>query len=439
MFEQLSNQVLERVFALNERQTTVRRELLAGVSTFVTLSYILFVNPSILAGAGMDFSSVYVATCIAAAFGCLVMGLYANYPIALAPGMGLNAYFASAIVIGMGVSWQVALGAVFCSGVLFLLISVLPIREWIIDSIPASQKLAIAAGIGIFLIFIGLQSSGIVEHNPATLLAIGDLAQWTILLVVIGFATIVGLERWRVPGVIFLTILALAVIGWLSGLAENPESIFAFPPVESKTFLELDVIGALELGLLVVVFSLLMVDLFDTSGTLIALLREGELMDEKGKIPELKRALVADSSATVVGAFLGTSTTTSYIESGAGIRAGGRTGLTAVTVGGLMLLMLFFEPLAGAIPGYAVAPAILFVGCLMMRSMRNIEWEELTEAIPAMVTVVAIPFTFSIATGIGLGVIAYVLIKLVALKGREIHPAMGFLFVVFAVKFAFDV
>lgn len=387
----------------------------------------------------MDFSSVYVATCIAAAFGCLVMGLYANYPIALAPGMGLNAYFASAIVIGMGVSWQVALGAVFCSGVLFLLISVLPIREWIINSIPASQKLAIAAGIGIFLIFIGLQSSGIVEHNPATLLAIGDLAQWTILLVVIGFATIVGLERWRVPGVIFLTILALAVIGWLSGLAENPESIFAFPPVESKTFLELDVIGALELGLLVVVFSLLMVDLFDTSGTLIALLREGELVDEKGKIPELKRALVADSSATVVGAFLGTSTTTSYIESGAGIRAGGRTGLTAVTVGGLMLLMLFFEPLAGAIPGYAVAPAILFVGCLMMRSMRNIEWEELTEAIPAMVTVVAIPFTFSIATGIGLGVIAYVLIKLVALKGKEIHPAMGFLFVVFAVKFAFDV
>ena len=387
----------------------------------------------------MDFSSVYVATCIAAAFGCLVMGLYANYPIALAPGMGLNAYFASAIVIGMGVSWQVALGAVFCSGILFLLISVLPIREWIINSIPASQKLAIAAGIGIFLIFIGLQSSGIVEHNPATLLAIGDLAQWTILLVVIGFATIVGLERRRVPGVIFLTILALAVIGWISGLAENPEAIFAFPPTESKTFLELDVIGALELGLLVVVFSLLMVDLFDTSGTLIALLQEGGLVDEKGKIPEMKRALVADSSATVVGAFLGTSTTTSYIESGAGIRAGGRTGLTAVTVGGLMLLMLFFAPLAGAIPGYAVAPAILFVGCLMMRSMRNIEWDELTEAIPAMVTVVAIPFTFSIATGIGIGVIAYVLIKLIALKGKEIHPAMGFLFVIFAIKFAFDV
>ena len=387
----------------------------------------------------MDFSSVYVATCIAGAFGCLVMGLYANYPIALAPGMGLNAYFASAVVVGMGVSWQVALGAVFCSGVLFLLISVLPVREWIINSIPASQKLAIAAGIGIFLIFIGLQSSGIVEHNPATLLAIGDLAQWTILLVVIGFAAIVGLERRGVPGVIFLTILALAVVGWISGLAENPQGVFAFPPVESETFLELDILGALELGLLVVVFSLLMVDLFDTSGTLIALLREGGLMDENGKVPMLKRALVADSSATVVGAFLGTSTTTCYIESGAGIRAGGRTGLTAVTVGALMLLMLFFEPLAGAIPGYAVAPAILFVGCLMMQALRNVEWEELTEAIPAMVTVVAIPFTFSIATGIGIGVIAYVLIKLVAFRIKEIHPAMGFLFVVFAIKFAFAV
>lgn len=429
---------LESVFSLNGRQTTIRRELLAGLSTFVTISYILFVNPSILAGAGMDFSSVYVATCVAAAFGCLVMGLYANYPIALAPGMGLNVYFASSVVIGMGVGWQVALGAVFCSGVLFLLISILPIREWIINSIPASQKLSIAAGIGIFLIFIALQSSGIVDHHPTTLVAIGDLAQWTVLLVAIGFAVIVGLERRGIPGVIFLTILALAVVGWISGLAETPEGVFGVPLMESKTFLELDVIGALELGILVVIFSFLMVDLFDTSGTLIALLREGGLLDEEGKVQSLSRALLADSSATVVGALLGTSTTTSYIESGAGIRVGGRTGLTAVTVGILLLLMLFFAPLAGAIPGYAVAPAILFVGCIMIQSLRTINWEEATEAIPAIVTAVAIPLTFSIATGIGIGVITYVLIKLVAIRAKDIHPAMAFLFFLFVIKFLLD-
>ena len=428
---------INRLFDLEGRESSISTELLAGLSTFLTLSYVLLVNPSILASAGMDFQAVYIATCIASAFGCLVMGLYANYPIALAPGMGLNAYFASTVVIGMGVSWEVALGAVFCSGVLFVLISVFPIREWIINSIPKSQKLAIAAGIGLFLVFLGLQNVGIVVDHPVTLVGLGDLATWPVALAVLGFAVMAATYHLKFQGVIALTILTLALVGWITGLSDAPDAIVGRISVQDTTFLQLDIFGALELGVLVVVFAFLLVDLFDTSGTLIALLHQAGLLDEDDRIPNLRRALLADSSATIVGSLVGTSTTTSYIESAAGIRSGGRTGLTAVVVAVLMLVMLPFEPLASSIPGFAVAPAILFVGCVMAQSLSSIGWDETTEAIPAIVTAVAVPFTFSIATGIGLGFISYVLIKLIAGKVREIHPAMACIAIVFSVKFLF--
>lgn len=427
--------LLDKQFELTSRGSSVRTELIAGLTTFLTLLYIVFVNPSILANAGMDQQSVYVATCLAAAFGCFVMGFYANYPIALAPGMGLNAYFAFSIVLGMGVPWQVALGGVFCSGILFLVLSVLPVREWIIKSIPYSQKMAIAAGIGMFLALLGLQSAGIIVDNPATLIAVGDLRQWPILLVLIGFVGMLVLDARNIPGALAILILAIAVIGWIFGWSPAPVGIVDSVPSLAPTWLALDIKSALELGLVSVILALLLVDLFDTSGTLVAVLHQAGLLDEQGQIKRLRQALVADSSATMVGSLLGTSTTTSYIESAAGIRAGGRTGLTAITVGVLFVAALFFAPVALAIPAYATAPAILLVGCMMAMSLRSIEWEDLTEAIPAVVTAVLIPFSFSIANGIGIGFICYTLAKLLAGKFTEIHPAMWVISVVFALKF----
>ena len=427
--------LLDKQFELTSRGSTVRTELIAGLTTFLTLLYIVFVNPSILANAGMDQQSVYVATCLAAAFGCFVMGFYANYPIALAPGMGLNAYFAFSIVLGMGVPWHVALGGVFCSGILFLILSVLPVREWIINSIPYSQKMAIAAGIGMFLALLGLQSAGIIVDNPATLIAVGDLRQWPILLVLVGFVGMLVLDARNIPGALAILILAIAVIGWAFGWSPVPVGIVDSVPSLAPTWIALDIKSALELGFISVILALLLVDLFDTSGTLVAVLHQAGLLDEKGRIKRLRQALVADSSATIVGSLLGTSTTTSYIESAAGIRAGGRTGLTAITVGVLFVAALFFAPIALAIPAYATAPAILLVGCMMAMSLRSIEWEELTEAIPAVVTAVLIPFSFSIANGIGIGFICYTLAKLFAGKFTEIHPAMWVISVVFALKF----
>jgi len=312
-------------FRLQERGTTARTEVLAGCTTFLTLSYIIFVNPLVLSGTGMDSGAVLVATCLAAAFGSLVMGLYANYPIALAPGMGLNAYFAAIAVGTMGLTWQVALGAVFCSGVLMLILSVLPVREWVVNSIPRSQKVAIAAGIGFFLVIIGLRNAGAVVGSEATLVALGNLAQWPVVLALLAFFGIVALEHRQVPGAVLICILVVAGIGWLSGLSPAPVSLVAAPPSLAPTLFQLDIEAAFEVGLLAIVFAFLMVDLFDTSGTLVAVLNEAGLTDDEGKVPGLRRALVADSSATIVGSLLGTSTTTSYIESAAGVRAGGRT------------------------------------------------------------------------------------------------------------------
>lgn len=421
-------------FRLAEHGTTVRTEVLAGVTTFLTMAYITVVNPAILADAGMDFGAVFVATCLAAAIGSLIMGLYANYPIALAPGMGLNAYFTYGVVLGMGHTWQAALGAVFLSGLLFILISVLPIREWIINAIPRGLKLAIAAGIGLFLGIIAFKNAGIVVDHPATLVTLGDPLSWPVILAFVGFFVIVALAHHKVPGAVIIGILATTAAGILLGVSEW-RGLAALPPDPSPTFLQLDIAGALSVGLIAIVFTFLFVDLFDTAGTLIGLAHRAGMLDERGRLPRLRKALLADSGATTAGALLGTSTTTSYIESAAGINAGGRTGLTAVVVSGLFLLALFFSPLAQTVPAYATAPALLFVACLMMQGLAEIDWDDITEATPAVVTALAMPLTFSIANGIGLGFITYAAVKIVSGRPQDCPLAVHAIALLFLAKF----
>ena len=427
--------MLNSFFKLSENGTTVRTEIIAGVTTFLTLAYIIFVNPSILAETGMDHGAVFVATCLAAAIGTLIMGMVANYPVALAPGMGLNAYFAFGVVLGMGHSWQVGLGAVFISGVLFLVLSLLPVREWIINAIPASLKRAISAGIGLFLAIIALKNAGWVIDHPATLVTLGDVTAMPALLAAVGFVFIVAMDARRVPGAIIIAILAVTGVGIVLGVSPAG-GIVSMPPSLAPTFLQMDIVGALNIGLVSIVFAFLFVDLFDTAGTLVGLAHRGKLLDADGRLPRLKRALLADSTATIAGAALGTSTTTSYIESGAGIKAGGRTGLTAVTVAALFLLSLFFSPLAGTIPAYATAPALLYVACVMTQGLAEIDWEDVTESVPAVVTAIAMPLTFSIANGIGLGFIAYALVKPLAGKSAEVPVAVYVIALLFVIKFA---
>ncbi len=427
--------MLDNVFKLKENGTTVRTEIMAGLTTFLTMAYIIFVNPSILSETGMDFGAVFVATCLAAAIGTAIMGFYANYPIALAPGMGLNAYFTYGVVFGMGYDWQVALGAVFLSGVIFLVLSILPIREQIINAIPRSLKMAISAGIGLFLGIIGLQNAGIVVGSDATLVTVGDLTEPAPILAAIGFVAIAALTALRVPGALIIAILGVTAISILLGFSPFG-GIASMPPDPSPTFLQLDIVGALNIGLIAVVFAFLFVDLFDTAGTLIGVAHRGGFLDKDGRLPRLKKALMADSTATVAGSMLGTSTTTSYIESTAGINAGGRTGLTAVTVAVLFLLALFFAPLAGSVPAYATAPALVFVAALMAKGLAEVPWDDVTEYAPALITAIAMPFTYSIADGIAFGFITYAAIK--ALSGRfaDLSPTVVVLAILFVVKFA---
>jgi AGZA family xanthine/uracil permease-like MFS transporter len=426
--------MLDQYFKLRENGTTVKTEVLAGVTTFLTMAYIIFVNPAILGDAGIDKGAAFVATCLAAAIGTAIMGLYANYPVALAPGMGLNAYFTYGVVLGMGHSWQIALGAVFVSGILFLILSLLPVREKIINSIPMSQKYAIGAGIGLFLGLIGLKNAGIVVDHAATLVGLGKLMSPAVGMAILGFFIIAVLDYRKVPGAIMISILGVTVLGIALGLSKFGGLVSA-PPSLAPTLMQMDIGGALSLGLLTIVFAFLMVDLFDTAGTLVAVAPRAGLMDKDGKLKNLGRALVADSTATIAGAALGTSTTTSYIESAAGIRVGGRTGLTAVVVAILFLLALFFAPLAGSIPVYATAPALIFVACVMASSLAKVDWEDITEYLPAVVTAVMMPFTFSIATGIGLGFITYVVLKIFTGRGKDIHPVMAAVSLVFLIKF----
>ncbi|EGV36811.1 NCS2 family permease [Neisseria weaveri] len=427
--------LFERLFKLSEHGTSVRTELLAGLTTFLTMCYIVIVNPLILSETGMDIGAVFVATCISAAIGCFIMGLFANYPIALAPGMGLNAYFTYAVVKGMGVPWQIALGAVFMSGLIFILFSFFKVREAIVNALPMSLKMSIAAGVGLFLALIALKGAGVIVANPATLVSMGDVHNPAALLAMLGFVMIVMLDYYRVRGAIILSILAITVIAIAMGLAEFKGVVGSVPSV-APTFMQMDFNGLFTASMISVIFVFFLVDLFDSTGTLVGVSHRAGLLQD-GKLPRLKRALFADSTAIVAGATLGTSSITPYVESAAGVSAGGRTGLTAVTVGVLMLACLWFSPLAQSVPAFATAPALLYVGVQMMRSAVEIDWNDLTEAAPAFLTIVFMPFSYSIADGIAMGFISYAVIKLLCNRAKDVPPMVWIVAVLWAAKFWF--
>ena len=428
--------MLEKLFQLQAHNTSVRTEILAGLTTFLTMAYILFVNPAILGETGMDKGAVFVATCLAAAIGSAIMGLIANYPIALAPGMGLNAFFTYTVVLHMGHSWQVALGAVFISATLFFVLSVFRIREWIINSIPLPLRSAISAGIGLFLALIALKEAGLVIANPATLVGLGDLSSPGPLLAILGFFLIVALEARRVTGAVMIGILVVTAIAIALGVTPFG-GILSMPPSMAPTFLQLDIMGALDVGMISVIFAFLFVDLFDNTGTLIGVAKRAGLMSKDGHLPKMGRALIADSTAAMGGSLLGTSTTTSYIESAAGVAAGGRIGLTACVVAVLFLLALFFAPLAGTVPAFATAPALLFVAVLMTSGLAEIDWDDITVAAPVVITALAMPLTFSIANGIAFGFISWVVIKSLAGRWKDLNPALVVLAALFVIKFGF--
>ena len=426
---------LDNYFGLTANGTNVRTEALAAITTFLTMAYIIFVNPSILAKAGMDQGAVFVATCIAAAVCSIVMGLYANYPIALAPGMGLNAFFAFTIVLTYKYSWQQALAAVFLSGVLFFILSVTGLREYIINQIPRNLKYAIGAGVGLFLGIIALEQAKIVVAHPATLVTLGSLKEPVALLCLLGFVLIVALNFRNVIGGTLIGILIVSIIGIPLGLAKFT-GIVSAPPSLAPTLFQLDFSRTFELTFLIVVFSILMIDVFDNAGTLIAVTQKAGMVDKDGNLPRMKEALVSDSFAAMFGSLIGTSTTTSYIESAAGVQAGGRTGLTAIFVAILFLLAMFFAPLASMVPGYASAAALLFVACVMAGGLADLTWDDVTEYAPAVIAAFTMPLTYSIATGIGLGFITYAVIKILAGRFSEAKPAVMLLALVFVVKFA---
>ncbi len=428
--------MLEQLFKISARHSSIRKELLAGLTTFMAMSYVLFVNPSLLAQAGMDHGAVFVATCLAAALGCVLMGLLANLPIALAPGMGLNAFFTYVIVLEQGYSWQTALAAVFFSGCLFLLLSIFKIREWIINSIPLPLKLGIAAGIGMFLALIALKTANIIVASPATLVTLGDLHSPQVLLAIAGFFLIFALAHRGWHSAVLVSILLVTLAAWWLGDSEF-SGIVAMPPSLAPTFMQLDFTAALTLSIIPVVLTLLFLDLFDTSGTLVAVTQKAGLLQADGKVPDLSRALVADSSASMVGALLGTSTTTSYVESTSGVAAGGRTGLTAIVTGLLFLLALWFSPLAAMVPGYATAGALLYVATLMLTSLQHVEWDDMLQAVPVAVVLIMMPLTFSIADGIGMGFISYAVLCLLTGKVERTTLSVWLLALIFMAKFIF--
>ena len=428
--------MLEKLFKLKQNQTNLKQEAIAGLTTFMTMAYIIFVNPMMLADAGMDHGAVFVATCLAAAVGCLVMGLMANYPIALAPGMGLNAFFTYTVVGEMGYSWETALGAVFLSGICFLILSLVRIREWIVNSIPMSLRIGIAAGIGLFLALIGLKSAGIVVASPATLVTLGDITAFPAVMAVLGFFLIIALVQRGMKSAVMLSILIITGLGLIFGDVQY-NGIVSMPPSIMPTFMKMDLSQVFEVSMLSVVFAFLFVDLFDTSGTLVAVAQRGGFLDDKGRLPRLNRALTADSLATIVGAAFGTSTTTSYVESTAGVSVGGRTGLTAVVVGLLFIAALFVSPLAGMIPAYATAGALFYVAILMMSGLMHVEWEDLTEAAPVVVVCILMPLTFSIATGIAFGMISYAAIKLMTGRFSDLNVGILVIAALFLAKFIY--
>ena len=426
--------MLQRLFALQARGTTAKREVVAGATTFMAMSYVLFVNPAMLAQTGMDQGAVFVATCLAAALGCLLMGLLANLPVALAPGMGLNAFFTYVIVLEQGYSWQTALACVFFSGCLFLLLSLFKIREWIINSIPLPLKMGIAAGIGMFLALIALKTANIIVASPATLVTLGDLHRPQVLLALLGFFVIFALAHRGWHAAVLISILLVTLSGWYLGDTVF-NGVVAMPPSLMPTFMQLDFAAAMQLSMLPVILSLLFLDLFDTSGTLVAVSHKAGLMRPDGSLPDLSKALIADSSATIAGAMLGTSTTTSYVESASGVEAGGRTGLMAVVSGLLFLAALWFSPLAAMVPVYATAGALLYVATLMLSSLQHVHWDDVIEAVPVSIVLIMMPLTFSISDGIGMGFISYAVLCLVTGKLHRTTVSVWLLALVFLAKF----
>ncbi len=429
---------MEKLFKLKERNTTVYTELLAGITTFLTMLYIVIVNPVILSGANMDFNAVFVATIITSMVATLIMGLFANYPIAIAPGMGLNAFFAYTVVMANQIPWEIALGAVFIAGVLFLGISLTSFRTVLINAIPSNLKYAITAGIGLFISFIGLQKSGIVVDHPETLVTIGDFSNPSTLLAIIGLAISLILLAYRVKAALFFGIIVTSVLAWLFGMLEIPSQIFALPNGIEKTFFQFDIMGVFENGLYAVIFTFLLITLFDTTGTMLGVAEQAGLM-KNGKFPNAKPAFLADAIGTTVGAIMGTSPTTAYIESTSGVSVGGKTGLTAVFISLLMGITLFFAPIAGALAAIPAitAPALIIVGFFMMNGLRNIDWKDIEDAFPAFLIVIAMPLTYSIATGIGIGFVVYPILKLIRGKAKEVHPILFIFAILFFIQLTF--
>ena len=429
-------QTLDQIFKLQDNHTTIKKEFLAGFTTFITMAYIIFVNPQIMALSGMDEGAIFVGTCLAAAIACFVMGFFANWPIGLAPGMGLNAFFTYTVVGEMGYSWEVALGAVFLAGVLFFIMSITRLRAWMISSIPLNLRIAMGAGVGLFIGLIGLKNGEIIVGNQATLLSLGKFSQIETLLAAIGFLIISILSVRKVTGAIIIGILTTTLIAYFLGLIEF-NGIVSYPPEIAPTFMKLDILGALNLGMLTIIMSFLFVNLFDTTGTLLGVATRANLISNDEKSDGLNKALKADSSASIFGTFFGCSPVTSYVESSAGVEAGGRTGLTSIVVGLLFLFAMFLSPLASIIPPYATAGALIYVAILMLSGMEKLNWSSTAELLPALVIIVMIPLTFSIADGIALGFLTYVFLKIFNGEFRDIASGAWFLTLIFISKFIF--
>ncbi|ECQ2412540.1 NCS2 family permease [Salmonella enterica] len=428
--------MLERVFKLREHGTTARTEVIAGFTTFLTMVYIVFVNPQILGVAGMDTSAVFVTTCLIAAFGSILMGLFANLPVALAPAMGLNAFFAFVVVQAMGLPWQVGMGAIFWGAVGLLLLTIFRVRYWMIDNIPVSLRVGITSGIGLFIGMMGLKNAGVIVANPETLVSIGNLTSHSVLLGVLGFFIIAILASRNIHAAVLVSIIVTTLLGWMMGDVHY-NGIVSAPPSVTSVVGHVDLAGSFNLGLAGVIFSFMLVNLFDSSGTLIGVTDKAGLADEKGKFPRMKQALFVDSISSVTGAFVGTSSVTAYIESSSGVSVGGRTGLTAVVVGILFLLVIFLSPLAGMVPPYAAAGALIYVGVLMTSSLARVNWQDLTESVPAFITAVMMPFSFSITEGIALGFISYCVMKIGTGRLRDLSPCVVIVALLFVLKIVF--
>ena len=429
-------QLVEDFFKLKEFNTSIQKELLAGFTTFVTMAYIVFVNPQIMALTGMDQGAVFVGTCIAAALACLIMGLFANWPIGLAPGMGLNAFFTFTVVGELGYSWEVALGSVFLAGILFFLMSVTRLRSWMIESIPLNLRIAMGAGVGLFIGFIGLKSGGIIVSNDATFLKLGDLSNQETLLAAVGFLVISVLAIRKVPGAILIGVLSTTLIALLLGLVQF-NGLVSMPPSLGPIFLKLDILGALNISMITIIMSFLFVNLFDTTGTLLGVANRANLVDAEGNADNLDKALKADSSVSFIGTFFGCSPVTSYVESSAGVEAGGRTGLTAVFIGLFFILTMFLSPLALIVPASATAGALIYVSILMLSGMEKLNWSNMIDLLPALIIIVMIPLTFSIADGIALGFLSYVVLKIGYGEITKISSGAWFLTLIFISKFIF--